>query len=131
MERGAGRPGRPDARRPAYEEPGEFTNFASPAVRQYNLDIALDAVNRGVDDILWDDARKPGGEPESMLVPGMNGSPEDAIVAFLAESHTDLGETLFKLGQKDEAKKQLLLALQQAPTYARAQDVLLAILGRN
>ena len=49
----------------------------------------------------------------------------------LAESHTDLGETLFKLGQKDEAKKQLLLALQQAPTYARAQDVLLAILGRN
>ncbi len=78
----------PDGR--PYEEPGEFTNFASPAVRQYNLDIALDAVNRGVDDILWDDARKPGGEPESMLVPGMNGSPEDAIVAFLAESHTEL-----------------------------------------
>ncbi len=78
----------PDGR--PYEEPGEFTNFSNPAVRQYNLDIALEAVNRGVDDILWDDARKPGGEPESMLVPGMNGSPEDAIVAFLAEAHTEL-----------------------------------------
>jgi Flp pilus assembly protein TadD len=51
--------------------------------------------------------------------------------ANLAESHTDLGETLHKLGRNDEAKRQILLALQQAPTYARAQDVLLAILGRN
>jgi tetratricopeptide (TPR) repeat protein len=49
----------------------------------------------------------------------------------LAEAHTDLGETLFKLGRKEEARRQILLALQQAPTYARAQDVLLAILGRN
>ena len=49
----------------------------------------------------------------------------------LAESYTDLGETLFKLDRKDEAKKEILLALQQAPTYARAQDLLLAILGRN
>jgi hypothetical protein len=69
---------------------GEFTNFASAAVRRYNLDIALDAVNRGVDDILWDDARKPGGDIESMLVPGLSGSPEDALVAFLAEAHTEL-----------------------------------------
>jgi hypothetical protein len=73
-----------------YEEPGEFTNFASPAVRQYNLDIALDAVNRGVDDILWDDARKPGGDIESMVLHGLTGSPEDALVAFLAEAHTEL-----------------------------------------
>lgn len=73
-----------------YEEPGEFTNFASPAVRRYNLDIAIDAVNRGVDDILWDDARKPGGDIESMFVPGLTSSPEDALVAFLAEAHTEL-----------------------------------------
>jgi hypothetical protein len=78
----------PDGR--PYEDPGQFTNFASPAVRQYNLDIALDAVNRGVDDILWDDARKPGSDMETMVVPGLTGSPEDAIVAFLAQAHTEL-----------------------------------------
>jgi Flp pilus assembly protein TadD len=49
----------------------------------------------------------------------------------LAESHTELAETLFKLGRKDEAKRQAILALEQAPTYARAQDLLLAILGRD
>jgi tetratricopeptide (TPR) repeat protein len=49
----------------------------------------------------------------------------------LAEAHTDLGEALFKLGRKDEAKRQVVTALEQAPTYARAQDLLLAILGRN
>jgi tetratricopeptide (TPR) repeat protein len=49
----------------------------------------------------------------------------------LAEAHTDVGETYFKLGRKDEAKKEIILALEQAPTYARAQDILLAILGRN
>ena len=51
--------------------------------------------------------------------------------ANLAEAHTDVGETLFKIGRKDEARRHVLLALQQAPTYARAQDILLAILGRN
>lgn len=49
----------------------------------------------------------------------------------LAEAQTDVGETLFKIGRKEEARRYVLLALQQAPTYARAQDILLAILGRN
>ena len=49
----------------------------------------------------------------------------------LAEAHTDLGETLFQVGRKEEAKRHVLIALQSAPTYARAQDVLLAILGRE
>jgi Flp pilus assembly protein TadD len=49
----------------------------------------------------------------------------------LAEAHTDVGEVLFKLGRKEEARRHVVLALQQAPTYARAQDILLAILGRN
>ncbi len=49
----------------------------------------------------------------------------------LAEAYTDLAETLFRLGRKDEAKRQVMLALEQAPTYARAQDLLLEILGRN
>jgi tetratricopeptide (TPR) repeat protein len=47
-----------------------------------------------------------------------------------AEAQTDVAETLLKVGRKDEAKRYVLLALQQAPTYPRAQDILLAIVGR-
>ncbi|HEX5069544.1 MAG TPA: hypothetical protein VFV78_04945 [Vicinamibacterales bacterium] len=49
----------------------------------------------------------------------------------LAEAYTDIGETLFKLGRTPEAKRQTILALEQAPTYVRAQDLLLAILGKH
>jgi hypothetical protein len=73
-----------------YGSDGQFTNFADPAVRRYNLAIALDAVNRGVDDILWDDTRRPGGDLEGMVIPGLSGSPSDAIVGFLAEAHSEL-----------------------------------------
>jgi hypothetical protein len=73
-----------------YGTPDQFTNFADAAVRQYNLDIALDAVNRGVDDILWDDTRRPGGDPAGMVVPGLVGSSSDSIAGFLAEAHSEL-----------------------------------------
>ncbi len=49
----------------------------------------------------------------------------------LAEAHTDIGEVLFRLGRKEEAKRHILTALQEAPSYGRAQDLLLAILGRE
>jgi tetratricopeptide (TPR) repeat protein len=51
--------------------------------------------------------------------------------ANLAESHADLGEALLKVGRRDDAKAQALLALKQAPTYPRAQDLLLAAIGRE
>ncbi|MGH9210770.1 MAG: putative glycoside hydrolase [Acidimicrobiales bacterium] len=73
-----------------YEAPGQFTNFAHPAVQRYNLDIAIDAVNRGVHDILWDDARQPGDDPSNVLVPGYTGAPSDALVGFLADAHVEL-----------------------------------------
>jgi hypothetical protein len=73
-----------------YGDSGQFTNFADAAVRRYNLAIALDAVNRGVDDILWDDARRPGGDPAGMVIPGLSGSPSDSIAGFLAEAHSEL-----------------------------------------
>jgi tetratricopeptide (TPR) repeat protein len=44
-----------------------------------------------------------------------------------AAAHTDLAESYFKVGRKDDAKKQTLAALEIAPTYGRAQDLLLAI----
>jgi tetratricopeptide (TPR) repeat protein len=46
------------------------------------------------------------------------------------EAHTDLGEAFLKAGRKDEAKKEAFTALEQAPTYARAQDLLLAAMGK-
>jgi tetratricopeptide (TPR) repeat protein len=49
----------------------------------------------------------------------------------LAEAHTDAAEALLKLGRRDEARRSALLALKEAPTFARAQDVLLAALGKD
>jgi hypothetical protein len=69
---------------------GEYTNFADAAVRQYNIDIALEAVERGVDDILWDDVRRPSGDSASVVVPNMRGSAADSIGGFLAEAHAQL-----------------------------------------
>ena len=69
---------------------GGYTNPASAAVRRYNVDIALDAVSRGVDDILWSDTRLPTGNLASIVVPGLTGSPSDAVTRFLAEAHDQL-----------------------------------------
>ena len=42
---------------------------------------------------------------------------------------TDLAASYFKGGKRAEAKKQVLAALEVAPTYERAQDLLLKIVG--
>jgi len=47
------------------------------------------------------------------------------------EAHTDLGEAFLKAGRKEDAKKEAFIALEQAPTFARAQDLLLAALGKT
>jgi Flp pilus assembly protein TadD len=47
-----------------------------------------------------------------------------------AETHTDIADVLIKLNRRDEARRHALLALQLAPTYARAQDLLLLAIGR-
>ena len=73
-----------------YNNPGQFTNFANADVQQYNLDIALDGVSRGVRDIMWDDVRRPGADPTEVVVPGMPGSASDALVGFLAKAHNEL-----------------------------------------
>jgi tetratricopeptide (TPR) repeat protein len=44
-----------------------------------------------------------------------------------AGAHADLAEALVQAGQKDEAKKEVLAALQIAPTFTRAQDLLLKL----
>jgi tetratricopeptide (TPR) repeat protein len=44
-----------------------------------------------------------------------------------AVAHTDLAESYFKAGKREEAKRQTLAALEIAPTYERAQDLLLKL----
>jgi tetratricopeptide (TPR) repeat protein len=50
-----------------------------------------------------------------------------AGAADRAGAHADLGEALEKSGAKGDAKREALLALEVAPTYARAQDLLLRL----
>jgi tetratricopeptide (TPR) repeat protein len=47
--------------------------------------------------------------------------------ANLAEAYVDAGEVLLKLGRTDEARQQAVAAMKIAPSYTRAQDLLLAI----
>ncbi len=44
-----------------------------------------------------------------------------------ASAHADLAEALAEAGQRDEAKKEALSALEIAPTFTRAQDLLLKL----
>jgi peptidoglycan/xylan/chitin deacetylase (PgdA/CDA1 family) len=69
---------------------GGFTNFASPTVRRYNIDVAVAAARAGVDDVLYDYVRRPDGPRSSMTFPGLQGTPEDGIVEFLRESRAAL-----------------------------------------
>ncbi|HEV7758716.1 MAG TPA: putative glycoside hydrolase [Acidimicrobiales bacterium] len=108
-----------------YDAPGDFTNFASPAVQRYNLDIALDAVGRGVDDIMWDDVRQPGEEdPSKVVVPGLQGSASDAIVGFLADAQGELRRrgAYQGVGVKGTAADRGALVAQDVAQMARHAD---------
>ncbi len=75
---------------------GGFTNVANADVRAYNIDLAEEAIDRDVDEILWDYVRRPEGDIEGMVFPGLqvaDASPEaekssinDNVVSFLGES---------------------------------------------
>lgn len=66
---------------------GGFTNFVHEDVRQYNIDLAIEAADAGIDEILWDYIRRPEGALDSMVVPGLEGDIEAAIVDFLSETY--------------------------------------------
>ncbi|WP_435119256.1 putative glycoside hydrolase [Amycolatopsis thermoflava] len=63
-----------------------FTNFANREVREYNIALATEAARAGFDDILYDYVRRPEGPIEQLRFPGLEGTPEEGIVDFLAES---------------------------------------------
>ncbi len=81
---------------------GGFTNFADPVVRRYQIGVAVAAAKAGVDEILYDYVRRPDGPLSSMTFPGLVGTPEQSIAAFLAETraalkpyHVFLGASVF------------------------------------
>ncbi|HZO62846.1 MAG TPA: putative glycoside hydrolase, partial [Gaiellaceae bacterium] len=78
----------PDGR--PYSGYGGFTNLASPAVRDYQIAIAVAAARAGVDDVLYDYVRRPDGPLSTMVFPGLKGTPEAAIASFLAETRAAL-----------------------------------------
>lgn len=72
---------------------GGFTNFHNINVQNYNLDIAREAAEAGIDDILWDYMRRPEGRLTSMLIPGVGlDDPSPIIVDFLRKSQILLRE---------------------------------------
>jgi Tfp pilus assembly protein PilF len=48
----------------------------------------------------------------------------------IAAARCDLGEVLLQANRPADAKREVLAALEIAPTYARAQDLLLRIIER-
>lgn len=69
---------------------GGFTNFAHPAVQKYNVDVAREAAEAGVDDILYDYVRRPDGPIETMRFPEMRGTASSQIVEFLRQADVAL-----------------------------------------
>jgi len=47
--------------------------------------------------------------------------------ADVVTQHTDLAEAYLRAGRPDDARKHAILALEQAPRFERAQELLLQI----
>jgi tetratricopeptide (TPR) repeat protein len=86
--------------------------------------VELDPFDSGAHSVLGREALAAGdleGARRSLAVAVATG-PKDPVSA-----HCDLAEVFVALGARAEAKRETLAALEIAPTYARAQDLLLAI----
>jgi hypothetical protein len=103
---------------------GGFTNFASPAVRDYNVAIAVAAARAGVDDVLFDYVRRPDGPRSSMRFPGLHGSASAAVVDFVRQTrlalepyHPFLGVSVFGIASTRPDQ-----VAQDVPELARQVD---------
>ena len=65
---------------------GGFTNFASPAVQDYNIALAEEAAALGADQVLVDDVRRPDGDATYMQVPGRIGTNVETLAGFLGQT---------------------------------------------
>jgi hypothetical protein len=64
-----------------------FTNFANDEVREYNMDLAVEAAKLGFDDVLYDYVRRPDGPMKGFRFPGLGDRKPTAMIAsFMAET---------------------------------------------
>ena len=89
---------------------GGFTNFASRQVWNYNLAIAEEVADLGVDNVLLDDVRRPDGDLANMLAVGLEGTNVATLNNFLEDAHERvrakgvyLGATTAGISVRDEA----------------------------
>jgi hypothetical protein len=75
-----------------------FTNVANAEVRQYQIDLAREAVQLGFDEILYDYVRRPEGDTAAMYFPGLEGEPAVAVARFVADTNIQLASTGALLG---------------------------------
>jgi hypothetical protein len=81
----------------SYYGPIVFTNPGNETVRQYNIEIAVEAAEAGFDHILFDYIRRPEGEVEKFIFPGMDVAPPVAVATLVKETRERLPEET-KLG---------------------------------
>jgi hypothetical protein len=75
-----------------------FTNFADPQVRRYQIDLAVEAVRLGFDEILYDYVRRPEGDLDVMTFPGLEMPPDVSIARFVEDTRDALAGTGARLG---------------------------------
>ncbi|GAC1440693.1 MAG: putative glycoside hydrolase [Mycobacteriales bacterium] len=104
-----------------------FTNFANPDVRKYNQDIAVEAIQGGFDDVVYDYIRRPDGKLAGMRFPGLTGNPEDSIVSFLAEAQARIRPLGGSLGAAAfaQASTRFYDTAQNIPKMAKHLDVVI------
>jgi hypothetical protein len=85
---------------------GGFTNPFDKDVRAYNIAVAREAAELGVDDILFDYIRRPEGAIQNLRFPGMKATEvaamntefDQVMAAFLHETASALSGTKVRLG---------------------------------
>ena len=63
-----------------------FTNWASPAVRAYNIALAVEAAKNGFDDVMFDYVRRPDGPLRGMRFPGATVKAPQGVTDFVKEA---------------------------------------------
>ena len=75
-----------------------FVNFSHPDVQQYQIDLAIEAVGLGFDEIIYDYVRRPEGDLGGMTFPGLTTSPEVGVARFVERSAAALDPIGAELG---------------------------------
>ncbi len=71
-----------------------FTNLANDEVRQYQIDLAKEAIALGFDEILYDYVRRPEGDLATMTFLGLaSGTPAVEVARFVADTEVQLEAT--------------------------------------